>query len=95
MRQENRWEVEGFGEGASGGRDGGAVLHDGLIEIRIRVWCGGWARARSYEDGGEGNRGGGDLSLIVPATRASSGATTRSQRAVLLSIPKSMSVSVI
>ena len=63
MRQENRWEVEGFEEDASGGRDGGAVLHDGLLEIRIRVRCGGWARASSYEDGGEGNRGGGDLSL--------------------------------
>jgi len=35
MRQENHWEVEGFEEDASGGRDGGAVLHDGRLEIRI------------------------------------------------------------
>jgi hypothetical protein len=65
MRQEERWGDEGFEEteeGAPGGRDGGAVLHCGLLEIRIRFGVRGWVGVGSYENGGEGNRGGGDLS---------------------------------
>ena len=65
MRQENRWEVERFEEDAPGGRDGGAVLHDGLLEIRICCDVEVGRRASRYEDGGEGNRGGGDLSLMA------------------------------